>query len=268
MPEPRSYQTEAIVIRKTKLGEADTILTFFTPELGKIQGFARSLRKPKSKLAGHLELLTHSQVSLVRGRNIDTITGSQTINSFLPLKTDLDLTSYALYATELVNQFTADNVEDPALFSLLVETLQGLSQGGDKDLILRYFELHLLDMAGYRPQLEHCVACKSALKEANNLFSPSAGGMLCPGCRQSQLAYPLSEKARKVLLLLQHSAYSAISELEIERELSHQLEMVMRNYLRYLLEREVKSTAWLDSLRGQIDDNQIGPHSPTTPTKA
>jgi len=43
---------------------------------------------------------------------------------------------------------------------------------------------------------------------------------------------------------------------------------VMRNYLRYLLEREVKSTAWLDSLRGQIDDNQIGPHSPTTPTKA
>jgi DNA repair protein RecO (recombination protein O) len=267
MSKPRTYKTEAVIIKKTKLGEADCILTLYTPHLGKIQGFAKSLRKVKSKMAGHLELLTHSQLSLARGRNIDTITGSQTINSFLPLKTDLDLTSYALYATELVNQFAADNVEDYPLFQLLVETLQSLCQGGDNELVLRYFELHLLEMVGYRPQLEHCVSCKAALKEAE-LFSPSAGGVLCPSCCQSQLAYPLSEKARKVLLLLQNSDYSALSELEIDRELSRQLEMVMRNYLRYLLEREVKSTAWLDSLRGQIDDNQIGPHSPTTPTKA
>jgi len=267
MSRPRTYKTEAVIIKKTRLGEADTILTLYTPHLGKIQGFAKSLRKPKSKMAGHLELLTHSHISLARGRNIDTVTGAQTINSFLPLKTDLDLTSYALYATELVNQFAADNVEDYPLFSLLVETLQNLSRGGDNDLILRYFELHLLDMVGFRPQLEHCVTCKSALKDAVNLFSPAAGGMLCPGCRQSQLSYPLSENARKVLLLLQNSGYEAVSELEIDRELSRQLEMVMRNYLRYLLEREVKSTAWLDSLRGQIDDNQIGPYSRTTPTK-
>jgi DNA repair protein RecO (recombination protein O) len=268
MSKPRNYQTEAVIIKKTKLGEADSILTLYTPHLGKIQGFARSLRKPKSKMAGHLELLTHSQIWLARGRNIDTITGAQTINSFMPLKTDLDLTSYALYATELINQFAADNVEDYPLFQLLVETLQNLSQGGDSDLILRYFELHLLDMVGYRPQLDKCVSCKSALKEATNLFSPSAGGMLCPRCSQSQLAYPLSEKARKVLLLLQNSDYSTIKGLEVDRELSRQLEMVMRNYLSYLLEREVKSTAWLDSLRGQIDDTQIRPYYPTTPTKA
>ena len=119
MPAPRTYQTEAIIIKKTRLGEADVILTLYTPELGKIQGFAKSLRKTKSKLAGHLELLTHSMVSLARGRNIDTITGSQTINSFLRLKSDLQLTSCALYATELVNQFTAEHIENQPLFQLL-----------------------------------------------------------------------------------------------------------------------------------------------------
>ena len=128
MTKPRNYQTEAIVIKKTKLGEADSILTFYTPHLGKIQGFAKSLRKTKSKMAGHLELLTHSLVSLARGRNLDTVTGAQTINSFLPLKSDLELTSYALYATELVNQFTADNLENQPLFELLLETLHRLSQ--------------------------------------------------------------------------------------------------------------------------------------------
>src|SRR5512136_1635520 len=108
MSSPRNYQTEAIVIKKTRLGEADSILTLYTPHMGKIQGFARSLRKPKSRLAGHLELLTHSLVSLARGRNLGTITGAQTINSFITLKNDLWLTSCALYVTELVNQFTAE----------------------------------------------------------------------------------------------------------------------------------------------------------------
>jgi DNA repair protein RecO (recombination protein O) len=269
MSKPRNYQTEAIIIKKTKLGEADSILTLYTPHLGKIQGFAKSLRKPKSKLAGHLELLTHSQVSLARGRNIDTITGSQTIDSFLPLKTDLNLTSYALYATELVNQFTADEVEDYPLFQLLLEIMHRLCQGSDNELLLRYFELHLLDKVGYRPQLQQCVACHSVLKPTTNLFCPSAGGMLCPSCTQSQMfTYTLSEKARKVLLLLQNSDYSIVSKLEIDPELSHQLEMVVRNYLRYLLEREIKSTAWLDTLRKQTDDNQIRPYSSTAPTKA
>ena len=82
MSSPRNYQTEAIIIKKTRLGEADSILTHYTPHLGKIQGFAKSLRKAKSKLAGHLELLTHSLVSLARGRNLDTIIGNQTINTF------------------------------------------------------------------------------------------------------------------------------------------------------------------------------------------
>jgi hypothetical protein len=73
----------AIIIKKTKLGEADRILTLYTPDLGKIQAVAKGVRRPKSKLAGHLELLTHSLVSLARGRNLDTITGSQTINSLV-----------------------------------------------------------------------------------------------------------------------------------------------------------------------------------------
>jgi DNA repair protein RecO (recombination protein O) len=269
MSKPRNYQTEAIIIKKTKLGEAGRILTLYTPQLGKIQAVAKGVRRPRSKMAGHLELLTHSLVSLARGRNIDTITGSQTINSFLPLKSDLKLTSYALYATELVNQFAADNVEDYPLFQLLLETMHLLCQGGNNELVLRYFELHLLDKSGYRPQLQQCVSCYSPLKSTTNSFCPGAGGMLCPNCSQSQpLSYPLSPKAQKVLLLLQNSDYSIVSKLEIDPELSRQLEMVIRNYLRYLLEREVKSAAWLDTLRGQTDDTQTRPYSSTASAKA
>ena len=250
MPKPRNYQTEAIIIKKTKLGEADRILTLYTPHLGKIQAVARGIRRPRSKLAGHLELLTHSQVSLARGRNLDTITGSQTINSFLPLKSNLELTSYALYAIELVDQFTADHIEDYPLFQLLLETMHQLCQAGDNELVLRYFELHLLNEVGYRPQLQRCVSCQATLEPITNSFCSTAGGMLCPDCSQSQpLTYPLSVNALKVLRLLQGSDHNTISKLKINPELSRELEGVMRYYLKYLLEREVKSVAWLDTLR-------------------
>ncbi len=250
MSKPRNYQTEAIIIKKTKLGEADRILTLYTPHLGKIQAVAKGVRRPRSKLAGHLELLTHSLVSLARGRNIDTITGSQTINSFLPLKSELRLTSYALYATELTEQFTADHIENHPLFQLLLDTMRCLCQGSNKELLLRYFELHLLSEVGYRPQLQQCVSCRLPLEPTINSFSSSSGGMLCPNCSQSQpSAYPLSVNTLKVLRFLQGSDFDTVNKLKLNTELSHQLEMVMRDYIKYLLEREVKSTAWLDRLR-------------------
>ena len=252
MPKPRTYQTEAIIIKKIKLGEADRILTLYTPHLGKIQAVAKGVRRPRSKLAGHLELLTYSQVSLARGRNLDTIIGSQTVDSFLSLKSDLWLTSCALYVTELINQFTAEHDENYPLFQLLLETMHRLCQAGDKELVLHYFELHLLNEVGYRPQLQQCVFCHSPLKLVTNAFSPSAGGALCPRCSQRwPLTYPLSVNALEVLRLLQSSDYDTASKLGMNPESSHELDEVVSHYLEYLLEREVKSAAWLDVLREQ-----------------
>jgi DNA repair protein RecO (recombination protein O) len=254
MSDPREYKTEAIVIRKTKLGEADSILTFFTPRLGKIQGFAKSLRKTKSKMAGHLELLTHSQVAFSRGRNVDTITGAQTVNAFLPLKNDLWLTSCGLYVAELVNQFAAEHQENYPLFQLMLDTLQRLCQQNNRELTLRYFEVHLLENAGYRPQLRECVACHKALEPVANAFSASAGGMLCPVCSamSQSFSFPLSVNAQKVLRLLQSDDYNTASRVKIDAELARELENVLSGYLKHLLERELKSAAWLESLREQL----------------
>jgi DNA repair protein RecO (recombination protein O) len=253
MPAPRNYQTEAIIIKKTKLGEADRILTLFTPHLGKIQAVAKGVRRPRSKMAGHLELLTHSLVSLARGRNLETVTGSQTINSFLPLKSDLWLTACALYLTELVNQFTLDDTENYVLFQLLLSTMQNLCLPCNRELTLRYFEMRLLEAVGYQPQLHQCVACHKPLEPLPNTFSPGAGGMLCPTCSPGEyLVYTLSVNAQKVLRLLQSGDYETVNRLKTDAALTNEVERVLGGYIRYLLEREVKSAAWLDSLREEI----------------
>lgn len=253
MTEPREYQTEAIIIKKTKLGEADRILTLYTLDCGKVQGVAKGVRKPKSKLSGHLELLTHSMVTFARGRNLDTIIGSQTITSFLPLKSDLWLTSCGLYASELVNQFNAEHVKNSRIFQLFLDTLNTLCQGTNNELVLRYFELHLLGNAGFQPQLHQCVICQAPLEPVINTFCASSGGTLCPRCRYRQPAsYTISVDALKVLRFMQRNEYQVVSKLKINSELSGELKALMAGYIRFLLEREVKSASWLDSLREQI----------------
>jgi DNA repair protein RecO (recombination protein O) len=250
MTASRTYQTEAIIIKRIKLGEADRILTIYTPELGKLKAVAKGTRRPKSKLGGHVELLTHSRLMLARGRNLDIITQAQTINNFLPIKDDLERISRGLYMAELIDSFTGEHIEDRHLFDLLLETLKQLSKSTDCEPVLRYFELNLLEHLGYRPQLRHCTDCNSPLKPDTNFFSPKMGGVLCHQCGFNEpMARPLSLNALKVLRLWQNCDFTAAMRVKINRELAAELEQVMREYIRYLLEKQVKSTAWLDRLK-------------------
>ncbi|MEE8470647.1 MAG: DNA repair protein RecO, partial [Dehalococcoidia bacterium] len=171
MARPRVYKTEAIVLKKTNLGEADNIISLYTPDLGKIRAVAKGVRRPRSKLGGHIEPLTQSALLMAQGRNLDIITQSQTIESFLPLRTNLWQTCCAIYVAELVDQFTAEQVENYPVYRLLHHTLHWLCTARSSELVLRHFELNLLSHLGYRPELYLCPNCRSPLTPRQNLFS-------------------------------------------------------------------------------------------------
>jgi DNA repair protein RecO (recombination protein O) len=261
----RSYQTQGIILRQTKLGEFDKIVTIYTPELGKLRAVAKGACRPKSKLGGNVEPLTHSLMLLAKGRNLDIITQSQTINGFLALKSDLWRMACGLYVLELIDSFTVEGGENRPLFDSLLDILHQLSEPDSNDTALRYFELHLLHYLGYRPQLRRCVSCDTPLKPVINFFSPSKGGLLCPHCsseenrRYDQIGstsarpfLPLSVGALKVLRLWQSCDYPTARRVKVKPELSRELELVLCDYIRCILQRELRSLAWLKELRRQI----------------
>ena len=81
----RVYQTEAIVLRRSDFGEADRLLTVFTPERGKIKLIAKGARKPTSRKSGHVELFSYGRYLVAVGRDLDIITQAETIDPFMPL---------------------------------------------------------------------------------------------------------------------------------------------------------------------------------------
>src|SRR5437867_11439325 len=94
----RLYKTEALVLRQRRLGEADRILTLFTPTYGKMDVKARGVRKTTSRMSGHLQPLTRCMLQMAQGHLSDVVTGSETLESFQPLRADLYRLSRALYA--------------------------------------------------------------------------------------------------------------------------------------------------------------------------
>ncbi len=250
MTAPRTYQIEALIVKRTKLGETDKILTLYSPTAGKLRAVAKGASRPGSKLGGHVEILTHSQLFLAKGRSLDIITQAQTINSFMPLKENLKLTTSGLYIAELVDAFTSEEVVDKSLFGLIIETLQQLSAAKNASSIVRYFELHLLEYAGFKPQLQKCTGCNSALQPATNCFSPSQGGVLCLDCGfEEPISRPISLNALKVMRLWQNTDFTNALKVNIKDELSLELETLLRDYIRYILERQIKSTDFLDKIK-------------------
>jgi DNA repair protein RecO (recombination protein O) len=173
------------------------------------------------------------------------------IDSFRALREDLPRLSYAYYVAELLDKLTADEEEHPALYHLLARTLAALDTDPAPDLAARYFELHLLSLLGYRPYLFNCVSCQEALGEDADRWSVTGGGMLCPRCapREPQ-TIPISLPAFKTLRFLQREPLESIARLQrLSEPLRREIEAVLRATLRPILERDLKSVEFLDTVR-------------------
>jgi DNA repair protein RecO (recombination protein O) len=251
----RVSRVEAIVLRHSEWGEADRLLWLFTLEMGKIRALAKGARKIRSRKAGHLEPFTRVSLLLAKGRDLLIVTQAETIEPYLPLREDLAGMTYASYIVELLDRFTYEEGENDSLYRLLSDTLDRLSSGEEKDLVIRYFELRLLDLVGFRPQLFRCLGCGDEILAQNQFFSPQEGGILCPTCgSNTEGAYPISMTALKYLRHFQRSNYSTARRAKLGQEINRELETIVQNYLTYLLERGLNTTIFLRRLKRETKD--------------
>ena len=249
MPRVHIYNTDAIVLRASPLGEADRLLTLFTPGLGKLRATARGVRKTTSRLGGHLDLLTRSSLTIAKGQSLDTVTGAEAIESFPLVKGNLEKLSRAIYLAEMVDSFSPLEAPSPAVYTLFLEGLRGLGVEADSDLLLRYMELQLLSLSGFLPELQQCAQCRGQLAPHQHLWSPSAGGVVCPACSASRSgATNLSLNAIKVLRFLSTATISSATMVRVNAPLHRELAAIIDTYLRYTLEREPRSAAFMRSV--------------------
>jgi DNA repair protein RecO (recombination protein O) len=252
----RNYRTEAVVLRRQDLGEADRILTVFTPDMGKRRLVAKGVRRPGSRKAGHLEPFVRVQLMVSRGRELDLITQAEAIDLYPHLQLDLLRLGHAAYAAELLDRFSVEEQGGRGLFDLLAETLGRLESGADPGLALRAYEIRLLELVGYRPELSRCLGCGTELQPVDQFFSAEEGGVLCQNCGPLRpMARSLSLRALKVLRHLQRSQWEQAADLRLGPAVATEVERTLEGYLSYLLERRLNAPDFLRRVRALLRGN-------------
>lgn len=249
MANDRLYRTDAIILRRTDFGEADRLLTVFTPERGKLRLLAKGARKITSRKAGHVELFMLTDMLVAQGRTWDIVSQAEIVEPYRALREDLDKTSQAYYLAELVDHFTEEYDANAPLFELLALTLARLNHIDDPYLTLRYFEMHLLSLTGFQPQLHFCVVSGEALEPVENYFHIAQGGVMRPEYGQTRPnAEPLPLAALKVLRFLQTESWEKAAKLRLTAPTRQQVEKLLLNYITFLLERRLRSVEFLRRL--------------------
>ncbi len=247
----RSYRLTGLVIHHRDMGEADRVITVLTPDRGRVSLLAKGVRKITSRKAGHLDLFVHVRLQVVKGRTWDIVTQAEALRTFPHIRENVRRAAHAYYVAELLYHLSPEEQGDTALFDLALEALEYVDTAPNLLVVSRWFEAHALRITGFSPQLYICPLCGAPLPvDRVNYWVPSAGGTVCPSCGATQKSpRPLAPRVLKLMRFLHTHTYERIRELPLSTELLLELERYMHAYLRHILERDLRSLAFLRRLR-------------------
>ncbi len=251
MPIKRLWSTDAIVLSRFDLGEADRVLTLITPNEGKVKVIAKGVRRPTSRLGGSVEPFAELRLQLAHGRTFDVVTQVSVGHAWLALRDSLESTATAWYLAELADRSLEERHPAEPIYTILKRAYELLDAGMQPGRVARWFEMHLTDELGMRPEVDRCVECDRMLELADSFrWVPPLGGVLC----QREQGPPadragLSLDALKLLKAYQRLDIAALAALRVPLLVEREVEAAMRDFVRVSLERDARSLPFLDLVR-------------------
>ena len=248
MPRIRPIRTEAIVLRQRPLGDADRICVLFSPTRGRVEAVAKGVRKPLSKMSGHVEPLSRGQFGLAQGRSLHVITDAQTLDAWPSLHDDVDRMTDALAIAELVERATDVDVASGPLYEVLRLSLDELARTPAPRSVRWWFTLRFLDQQGYRPELDECVRCRASVGPEGNGYSAIDGGVVCPDCHGAVGGQRLSSPVFRLLRYMRRSSCDATAQVRVDAEAATELERHLRSSLEQALDGRLRSSGFTEAL--------------------
>ena len=165
-------KTKGIVIGVANSADNDKILTMLTPDLGKISVFCKGAKKSKSALLNVAEYLAFSELIIYKSANDNySINSAEVIEVFYNLRTDIEKLNYATTISKMVYDVTQENEPAAQILQLFLNTLFVISETEkNMDLILSIFQIRLLAIIGFLPNVAKCINCGTPMLEEMNEF--------------------------------------------------------------------------------------------------
>lgn len=247
-----SYPARTVVLRKTKLGETDVILTLLAADGTQIRAVAKGLRKPGGRFGGRLEPYAVVDLLLHTGRSLDVVTEASTVAGHSGLREDFDRAAAAGVVADVLDKFSLEGQPEERLFALAAATLDAMESVPVEDLaaVVVAFLAKAMAVHGYRPQLDACVCCESAIGQSR-AFSVATGGALCSGCGATDAsALTFSAEGRAWLQRLLQARLSEVAALDMPPDAVADCFRVMRAFVAYHVPARLKALDFYAGLHG------------------
>lgn len=246
-----AYPLRALVLRKTKLGEADLILTLLAADGRQVRAVAKGARNPKSRFGARAEPYSVLDLLLHSGRTLEVIAEARTVESHEGLRNDLDRITHAAVVADLLDKATVEGQADERIYGLAIATLDALEQVEVADLlaVTLGFLVKAMAMLGYRPQLAACVRCGAETPAV--AFALEEGGVLCAACGASAPgSLPLTPGVVNALSALLSARMSDIPALDIPPALQRECFVLLRAFVATHVPARLKALEFLQSSLG------------------
>lgn len=254
--------SEAVIIGGKNLGEADRIVAFYTREKGKVRAVAEGARRIRSRFGGSLELFAYGKLVYFErtGRTLHRINEFALMEPFRALREDLDLFVHGSYLLELIEVSMEEGEANEELFSLLLSALRLLNLGKEPAALHRAFEIRLLKILGYLPELERCILCRASPLGMGELeVSPSQGGLLCHRCSSTvRDGLPLSPPSLAFLRQALQVDLHLLNSAGLSPAQKEELQSILRACLLYFLGRTLRTADFLSRLNLEVGGWGLG----------
>ncbi len=236
------YRDTGVVLRTYKLRESDRIIVVHTLGHGKVRAVARGVRKTTSKFGSRLEPMSHVRLLLSRGRELDTVSQAESVESLAPMLRTLDRSSQGLAVVEAVDQLSIEREPDPQLYRMIVGVLRTIAERPSA-LNVPAFYWKLLAASGVRPVLDECVRCGGSADEVDLVaFDVHEGGTLCRSCRSGVSISP------GALALMRDILGGRLREAltQPESPLTHEVALLATRAFEHHVERRLRAVAMFE----------------------
>ncbi len=250
-------KTTGLILRQRPIGEYDAIVTILTKDYGLIDATANGVKRIKSSLAGGLQLLVFAEVCLYKGKKYYSVNSAVTQRSFYDLRLDVEKLALASYFCELTRVLVPEGEQHTWVFlRLLLNTLAFLETGERALLQLKaLYELRLLSLAGFMPDLVACRIC-GTFEDEKMVFDPLTATLSCGACHgEGDVVSPA------VLRGMRHIVYADDAKLfsfKLTGDSLWQLCQVVEHYLTVHVERRFKSLSMFWQLHQTLHTTQEG----------
>lgn len=242
-----TFSNDAVVLKITKTGESDRLLTFLTRDRGILKAFAKAADRPKNKLHMATNLFCYGRFTFYESAKSTKVEECDLNETFFGLQNDISKLALAQYFNELMIEAAPVEADANDYLRLLLNSLYFLANDKKNHQVLKsLFELRLSSLTGYMPSLIACSEC-GEFESDPMYFNMTTGELFCSTCRGNgtrQLSLETVSAMRHIVFAETDKLFS----LHVSGNSLDNLGTVSEKYLLSVLKRNFRTLDFYKSM--------------------